>query len=120
MQKEVISLLISYGADPAIANQKDQKPVNLCIENENYFGIELLLQEIPFHNRLNSEPVNKKNHFVYYLVNLACRGKRELNFVWRKLEDVDERVLRNELNKPDFHGFQFLVYLVKKYTQTVH
>lgn len=120
MQKDVITLLLAHGADPAIANQKEQKPVNLCIQNENYVGIQLLLQEVPFHNRLNGQQVNKKNHFVYYLVNLACRGKHQLGFVWRKLQEVDDRVLRVELNKPDLHGFQFLVFLVKKYTQSIH
>lgn len=43
MQKVLINLLIKNGADSQILNEKGQKAVNLCIENENSVGIQLLL-----------------------------------------------------------------------------
>lgn len=71
MQGMLIRLLLENGADPGIANERGQKPVNLCIENENSVGIQLLLEEIPF----DIQPQTKNNHFVYYLTNIACKGK---------------------------------------------
>lgn len=48
MQKTLITLLLENGANANIVNEKNQKPVNLCIDNENCVGIQLLLEEIPF------------------------------------------------------------------------
>lgn len=71
MQKTLITLLLENGANPNIVNEKNQKPVNLCIDNENSVGIQLLLEDIPF----DIQPPTKNNHFVYYLTNIACKGK---------------------------------------------
>lgn len=114
MQSSLIKLLLKNGANPEIKNNKGKTPVDLCIDNENLIGIQLLLNEINF------EPQSKNNHFIYYLTNLACRGKDEMKFVYDKLAQVDEKVLKVELKKNDWNGFKFLVYLIKKFTETVH
>lgn len=44
MQRILIKLLLSSGADESIQNERGQKPVNLCIDNENIVGIQLLLR----------------------------------------------------------------------------
>ena len=43
MQHRLINLLLKYGADPNVENEKGEKPLKLCIENENIVGIRLLL-----------------------------------------------------------------------------
>jgi hypothetical protein len=40
--------------------------------------------------------------------------------VYQKLVATEERVLRVELKKIDINGFEFLIYLIKKFTETVH
>ena len=116
MQEYLIKELLRNGADPEICTEKLQKPVNYCIDNENLIGIQLLLKEIPF----DSPSLSKSSHFVYYLTNIACRGKKEVTFVLGKLSKVDDKVLRIELRKADCFGFEFIVFLIKNFTQTVH
>ena len=50
-------------------------------------------------------PATKNNHFVYYLTNIACRGKKEVLFVLEKLSQVDEKILKVEFRKNDCFGF---------------
>ena len=116
MQSSLIKLLLNHGANPEIKNTKLKTPVDLCIDNENLIGIQLLLREINFQSQTQS----KNNHFVYYLTNLACRGKDEMKFVYDKLTQVDEKLLKVELKRSDWNGFKFLVYLIKRFTETVH
>ena len=116
MQKVLINLLIKNGADSQILNEKGEKAVNLYIENENSAGIQLLLDQIPF----DIQPQTKNNHFLYYLTNIACKGKNQAKFVFDKLSQADQKVLKGELKKNDCHGFEFLVFLMKIFTQTVH
>lgn len=116
MQGILIKQLLAYGADSEIMTEKQHKPVNYCIENENSIGIQLLMKEIPF----DIQPPTKNNHFVYYLTNIACRGKAEVFFVLDKLSQVDPKVLRLEFRKADCFGFEFIVFLMKNFTQTVH
>lgn len=40
--------------------------------------------------------------------------------MYQKLVATEERVLRVELKKIDINGFEFLIYLIKKFTETVH
>lgn len=115
MQSKLIRLFIDHGANTKIKNQKGKTPVDLCIDNENLIGVQLLLTEIPFQ----TEGSNKVNKFIHYLTNLACRGKEQMKFVHQKLVQVDERKLKVQL-KEEWNGFTFLVYLIKKFTETVH
>lgn len=43
-----------------------------------------------------------------------------MEFVYEKLSLTEEKVLRAELKKVDANGFQFLIYLVKKFTECAH
>lgn len=90
MQEVLIGLLLKNGANPNLLNQRGQKPVNLCIENQNSVGIQLLLEDIPF----DMQPQTKNNHFVYYLTNIACKGKNQIKFVLDKLSSADQKILR--------------------------
>jgi predicted RNA-binding protein len=39
-----------------------------------------------------------------------------MEFIYQKLVSTDEKVLRGELKKIDINGFEFLIYLIKKFT----
>ena len=108
-------MLLRYGADPETENDRGDKPLKLCIENENLVGIQLLLRDIPF----DMQP-GRISSYIYYLTKIACLGWKEMQFVLQKLQQTDERVLRVELRKVDANGFEFLIYLVKKFTESVH
>lgn len=77
MQEKIIKMLLEHGANPELKNDRDEIPVNLCIENQNLVGIKLLMKSIPFN--LQSE--TKTNNFIYYLTNLTCEGADETRFV---------------------------------------
>ena len=79
-------------------------------------GIQLLLTEIPFE----LHPPTRNNNYVYYLTNISCLGWKEMQFVYDKLVSTDEKLLRVELKKVDINGFELLIYLIKKFTETVH
>ena len=44
MQYSIITLLKQHGANNYIKNEKNQTPVDLCINNENLIGVQLLLK----------------------------------------------------------------------------
>lgn len=74
------------------------------------------MNEIPFELL----PPTRNNNYVYYLTNIACLGWKEMEWVYQKLMATEDRVLRVELKKIDINGFEFLIYLIKKFTETVH
>lgn len=43
-----------------------------------------------------------------------------MQYVQGLLERTDERILRSELKKVDANGFEFLIYLIKRFTETAH
>lgn len=71
---KLIGLLLEYGADPQIENDRGYKAVNLCIENENIVGIQLLLKTIPF----DLQPPTRNNNYVFYLTNIAIMGPAQM------------------------------------------
>jgi hypothetical protein len=79
-------------------------------------GMQLLLREIPF----DLHPPTRNNNYVYYLTNIACLGWQEMEFTHSVLLRTDERLLREELRKVDINGFEFLIFLIKRFTETVH
>jgi hypothetical protein len=42
-----------------------------------------------------------------------------MNFVYEKLAEVNEKTLRQELKKTEWNGFKFLIYLIKRYTESI-
>jgi hypothetical protein len=53
------------------------------------------------------------------LSNLACRGLEEMRFVERKLKECSQGELKANVKKVDHCGFDFLLYLVKNFTEKV-
>lgn len=43
--------------------------------------------------------------YIYYLTKIACLGWKEMEFVYEKLVQTEERVLRAELKRVDANGF---------------
>ena len=74
----------------------------------------MLLRDIPF----DLSPV--RSSYIYYLTKIGCQGEYQLQFVYSKLLQTDEKILRNEVRKVDMNGFQFLIYFVKKFTECAH
>ena len=66
MQKRLIQNLLKFGASPEVENERGEKPLRLCIENDNLTGIQLLLNEIPFDLPHRS--------YIYYLTKIGCLG----------------------------------------------
>ena len=71
-----------------------------------------MLRDIPFELPHHS--------YIYYLTKIGCLGHEQLSFIFDKLVQTDEKILRAELKKVDANGFQFLIYLIKKFTEAVH
>jgi len=43
-----------------------------------------------------------------------------MEFVYKKLVETDEKLLKAEIRRVDSNGFEFLIYLVKKFTECAH
>lgn len=56
---------------------------------------------------------------MHRLSNLACKGLEEMNFVEAKFKEATLNDLRINLKKVDQAGFDFLLYFVKNFTETI-
>lgn len=56
---------------------------------------------------------------MHRLSNLACKGIDEIVFVEAKLKEATVNDLRINLKKIDQSGFDFLLYFVKNFTETI-
>ena len=56
---------------------------------------------------------------MHRLSNLACKGIEEMEFVEKKLRESAVNDLRINLKNFDQSGFDFLLYFVKNFTDTI-
>lgn len=87
----------------------------MCIENVNLIGFQKLLTE-----RISFDIESAEGSTILHrLSNLACKGIDEIIFVEAKLKEATVNDLRINLKKIDQAGFDFLLYFVKNFTETV-
>lgn len=77
MQGRLIQLLLKHGADPEVENERGDRALKLCIENENLVGMQLLMREVPFE----LQPPTRNNSYIYFLTNIACQGWNQMQYV---------------------------------------